>query len=246
MDAEGTGQGFQWELLSSGMIWRAKGGYADITDQLTDDMDLQHLAYTVYDMNENRVIVPTEDDHKKPDKTYYRDFGAADDYQDVMSITRSGLWLRDILTTEMLDVRNTATITNLNVTKDAIIEQLEATTAQIESLYATKAEVGTLVADAIETATLNARQIFSGTVSAERVDTDSIATKVITVLGAHSYTEGRIRIGTVQPGNLYFLNQEGMIPDSAYPRNTFLKVVPAKVRTTAGQDVWVLKVSTQR
>jgi hypothetical protein len=225
------------------MIWRSKGGYADITDQLTDDMDLQHLAYKVYDMNENRVIVPTEDDHKKPDKTYYRDFGAADDYQDVMSITRSGLWLRDILTTEMLDVRNTATITNLNVTKEAIIEQLEATTAQIESLYATKAEVGTLVAESIRTATINANQIVGGTVKATQVDTNTLTANVITSLEAHDYNKGTIQIGKMKPGKLYFNNHDAIIPDGAYA-HAFLQVVPRKVRGTNNQDYWCLVVST--
>lgn len=243
LDAEGTGEGFQWELLTRGMIWRSKGGYADITDQLTDDMDLQHLAYTVYDMNENRIIVPTEDDHKKPNKSYYRDFGAADDYQDVMSITRSGLWLRDMLTTEMLDVRNTATITNLNVTKDAIIEQLEATTAQIESLYATKAEVGTLVAESIRTATINANQIVGGTVKATQVDTNTLTANVITSLGAYDYNKGTIQIGKMKPGKLYFNNHDAIIPDGAYAR-AFLQVVPRKVRGTNNQDYWCLVVST--
>ena len=243
LEKTGTGEGFEWELLSSGMIWRSMGGFVDVTNQLPNDFS--HVQFDIYEIDaQTQSMVLTPDTTKAQYKSYYKAANESSSYEDVMRITNTGLWVRGAITTEMLDVRSVATIDTLNTRMLDVTGTLTALSGRITTLEGDYARIHQIVAEEISTATIKANQIVGGTVKASQIDTNTLEANVITALSAHSYNEGTIQIGKMKPGRLYFNNNDAMIPDGAYA-HAFLQVVPRKVKGASGSsDYWALVVST--
>lgn len=248
LDSEGSGVGFRWILTDSGFVLQSKGGY-DLISPVPQGVNPSTMDPWWYEVDsEHAGMKHTTDTTVKEGKNYYLEV-EEQDYRTVFNCTKSGCYIEDMVNTGMLNVRdlaimerveaNTANITELAADNVTIKRNLTAATADIGNIK-TKA----LKAVNLESGTINAEYITGGQMDAARITSSSLTAKVGDSLKIQatqeSPTKGKIVIGHVATAEYYVLRTNSSGGKAYY------KLIPMGISEAIRQNkiIYVVDEST--
>ena len=203
LDAEGVGNGFKWVLTDSGFVLQSKGGF-DLVVNPSPDADPAENEWWKRDTTTHQMIPATE--HTVQEGVQYYILRDGTQYRTVFQCTNNGVWVENTVSVDILDVRtnammnvvdaNTANIRNLVADNITIHADVLDISNDVQTL-----KTNEIIANMLSATEINAKYITAGTMSAKRLKIDGDLTATI-IGGLADASAGSITIGTVRLSEL--------------------------------------------